>query len=213
MTIKIDKLGWPVAALLTGAIAASALSGFQANTAPKFATVDMSKVYNDSPLSNTNNDALDTAKKNRLAVLDFINRNPAMDPADARKLADLSSKATPMPADKTEIDRLHAAGESAMQKRSELSTKSTTTDADKTALATYASNATANRGVLQTLSAQYDNELQNMAGDLRDKTLSRVREVVRSIAAKQGYTIVFDAGTAPYAANDLTDEATKALKK
>ncbi len=212
MTIKIDKLGWPIAAFLAGAVALSAISGFQ-GPALKFATVDMLKVYNDSPLTTTNNDALDSAKKSRLAVLDFINRNPSMDPVEARKLAELSSKATPTPADKTEIDRLHASGEAATQKRNDLSTKSAPTDPDKIALADFGSKVTTNRGLLQTLSAQYDNELQNMAGDLRDKTLSRVREVVRNIGAKQGYTIVFDASSAPYAANDITDEATKALKK
>ena len=39
MTINTDKLGWLVAAALAGAMSVGALSGFQGNTAPKFASV------------------------------------------------------------------------------------------------------------------------------------------------------------------------------
>lgn len=213
MTIKIDKLGWPVAALLGGMMAMGALSGFQAGTAPKFATVDMNKVFNDSPLVAANNDALNNARKARFATIEFIDRNSAMDPNDAKKFADLSAKANPTPADKTELDRLHAAGEAATVARSGLMTKPTPTDADKVALADYSNKANSNRALLNTLDAQYTQEMQTMLNDMRDKSLARVREVVRTIAAKQGYTVVFDTQTAPYASNDLTEEASKALKK
>ncbi len=213
MTIKTDKLGWLVAAALAGAMATGALSGFQANTAPKFANVDMIKVYNDSPLATTNDDALEASRKLRAGILDFINRNRSMDPNDAKKFADLSLKPSPTPADTAEIARLRAAGEAATQARSAAMTKNPPDDAARAAIADFSTKATTNQAVLQNLEAQYTSELQAMTGSLREKTLARVREVVKGLAAKQGYTVVFDTNAAPYAANDLTDEATKAMKK
>ena len=213
MTINTDKLGWPIAAALAGAMAMGALSGFQANTAPKFATVDIGKVFDGSTLATQNTETLQNAQKSRSAVLEFINRNRAMDPGDARKLAELSIKATPSAADTAEIARLRTAGETATQARSALMTKNPPTDADKTALTDYGTKASTNQSLLQTLQAQYEGDLQAMSGDLREKTLDRVREVVKGLAAKGGYTVVFSTASAPYAANDLTDEALKALKK
>ena len=213
MTIDKDKLGWIVAAALGGVMATGALSGFQATPAPKFATVDMIRVYNDSPLANTNSDKLEDARKARFSVLDFINRNRAMDPNDSKKLADLSLKPSPSAAETAEIARLRAAGEAATGARTAAMTKTTPDDATRTALADFGTKDRANLGVIQTLQAQYEDELQKMTGDLREKTLARVREVVRGLAAKQGYTVVFDVTAAPYAANDLTEEAGKALKK
>ena len=92
-------------------------------------------------------------------------------------------------------------------------TKVGPTATDTATLAEYGNKANSNRALLQTLDTQYTNEVQTMMGDLQEKTLNRVREVVRNLAAKQGYTIVFNVTAAPYAANDLTEEAAKVLKK
>lgn len=213
MTIHKDKLGWLVAAALAGAMATSALSGFQANTAPKFATVDTGKVFDGSPLAATNTDALRKANQTRAAILEFISQNPSMDPNDAKKFADLSTKATPVPADTTEIARLRTVAEAATQANRAASTKASPDDTTRTTLAGFSSNAAANRNLVQALAGQYDQDIQALRGELRDKTLTRVRDAVRNIAAKQGYTIVFDSNVAPYCANDLTEEASKAVSK
>ena len=213
MTIHTEKLGWPVAAALAGAMAMAALSGFQASPALKFATVDIGRVFDGSTLAAQNTETLQNAQKARAAALEFINRNRAMDPNDARKFAELSIKPTPTAVDTAEIARLRAAGEAATAARGALMTKNPPTDADKTALSDYGTKASTNQSLLQTLQGQYENDLQTMSGDLREKTLDRVRDVVKSLAAKGGYTVVFSTSAAPYAANDLTDDALKALKK
>ena len=213
MTIDTSKLGWPVAAALAGVLAMGALSGFQGNTAAKFATVDTIKAFNDSPLTTANEQILRDADRTRTNVLQFINQNRAMDPADAKKLADLSIKEKPTPADQAEITRLRTAAEAATQKRVELSTKNPPSDAERTQLAEFGTRSTTNTNLVQMLAGQYGNDVQEMQGDLRNKTMVRVREVVRTVAAKGGYTVVFDTSAAPYAANDITDEVSKVLKK
>lgn len=214
MTIKTEKLGWLVAAALAGAMSVSALSGFQANTAPKFATVDIGKVFDESSLAATNTDQLEAARKLRSGILEFINANRAMDPKDAERLATLTLKgAAVTPAEKAELDKLKAGGEDATRKQRDLSTKNPPTDADKAALSDFGGKVQANNALLGRLQGVYENDLQNIGSDLREKTLTRVRDVVKSLAAKGGYTVVFSSASAPYAANDLTDEALKALKK
>ena len=213
MTIDPSKLGWPVAAALAGVLAVSALSGFQGSTNLKFATVDTGKVFDGSPLATSNTELLRTANANRMSVLQFIDRNRGMEPVDAKKFADLSTKETPTPADKAEIERLRALGEAATASRTTLMTKNPPTDADRTALAEFGTKATANATLVQNLAGQYSGDIDTMRVELRTKTLARVREVVRTIGAKGGYTVVFDAEFAPYAANDITDEVSKALKK
>jgi Skp family chaperone for outer membrane proteins len=214
MTIRTDKLGWLVAAALAGAMSVGALSGFQGNTAPKFATVDIGKVFDESSLAATNTDALEAARKLRAGVLEFINGNRAMEPKDAERYAALATKgAAVTPAEKAEADKLKAGGEDATRKQRELSTKNPLTDADKAALADFGGKVQANNALLGRLQGVYENDLQTMSTDLREKTLNRVRDVVKNLAAKGGYTVVFSTASAPYASNDLTDEALKTLKK
>ena len=214
MTINTDKLGWLVAAALAGAMSVGALSGFQGNTAPKFASVDIAKVFDESTLAATNTTAIEDARKLRAGILEFVNANRAMETKDAQRFADLSSKgAAATPAEKTEIDKLKVSATEATRKQRELQTKNPLTDADKASLTDYAAKVQANNALLGQLQGKYEGDLQNMLRDSREKTLVRVREVIKSLAARGGYTVVFSSEAAPYAATDLTDDALKALKK
>lgn len=212
MTLNTDKLGWIVAAALAGAMTFGALSGFQGNAAPKFANVDLAKVFDQSKLRETNNATLQAAGRSRDAVLDFLVQNRAMSNADAKKYADLALKPNPTDAEKSEIARLKGVGEAATAKQRELSVKATPTEDEKKALAEYGANVQAKQAFLVSLQTDYRNQLQEMQDSLREKTLDRVTTVVRSLAAKQGFTVVFNSTSAPYAATDLTDDALKALK-
>lgn len=211
--MKFDKMGWVVTAAIAGAMSVAAISGFQ-NTPPKFANIDIEKVFNESDLSASNSKLLDDARKLRAGTLQYLFENRVMNPADAQKYATLAIKsATPTGADKTEIDRIKAAAEDSTRKQRDLATKNPPTDADRQALQDYSAKAQQNQLFLQTLRGQYENDISDMANDLRDKTLVRVRSVIADLAGKQGYTVVFSTSAAPYAANDLTDAAPKILKK
>jgi Skp family chaperone for outer membrane proteins len=214
MTINKQNLGWLVAAALGGVLATGALSGFQGNTAPKFAYADMNKIYSGSGLETDNTGKFDAAQKVRNEVLNFINANRAMETKDAQRFSDLSTKATALtPAETAELTKIRTSAEATTQKQRELSTKNPLTDAEKAQLTDFGAKAQANSVLLQSLRAGYENDLQNLGGDLREKTLERVQVVVRDLAAKQGYTVVFTNNSAVYAASDLTDDALKVLKK
>lgn len=214
MTIKTDKLGWLVAAALAGAMSVGALSGFQGNTAPKFASVDIAKVFDESSLAATNTTAIEDARKLRAGILEFVNANRAMETKDAQRLSDLMAKGdAASAAEKSEIEKIKTAAAESTRKQRELQTKNPLTDADKAALSDYAAKVQANNALLGQLQGKYEGDLQNMLRDSREKTLVRVRDVIKSIAAKGGYTVVFSSEAAPYASNDLTDEALKTLKK
>lgn len=212
MTIDLTKLGWPVAAALLGAMAFGSLSGFQANTAPKFAVVNIKKVFDQSKFRESNSKILEDARQARANAFNFIIANQAMNNGDATKYAGLAVKATPTPAETAEIARLRASGEEATKKNTELTTKPSPTEADKAQIAEFGVQIRGKQALMGRLEADYQQQLQDMQRDLREKTLDRVNETVRGLAAKGGYTVVFTTNSAVYAANDLTADAMKALK-
>ncbi|GEM_PF-1192776 len=212
MTIDTSKLGWPVAAVFAAVFAATALSGFQANTAPKFAVVDIEKVFNESKLRETNQKTLNDARQARVTAINFIAQNAAMNNLDAKKYADLAVKTAPTPAETAELARLKTGGEDATRKMRELQTKPTLSDDEKKAVADFGVQTQGKQALLAGIEADYQSSFQELQGDLRDKTLDRVTDIVRGMAAKQGYTVVFNASAVSYAANDLTTEAMKAVK-
>src|SRR5579862_8759583 len=78
--MKLDKLGWVTAAGLAGAMF---VAGFQGNQ-PKFANVDLEKVFQESDAYKQGNIQLQSYAQPRIEVLQFVKNNSAMKPSDAQ---------------------------------------------------------------------------------------------------------------------------------
>jgi Skp family chaperone for outer membrane proteins len=184
--------------------------GFQA-TAPKFATVDMPKVFDEADLTKTGQSELNDFVKSRLAVIQFLKQNPPMLPTDAEKYAELYVKATKTPADQTELSRITADAQTATQKQHDLAMKSGYTADEQKLMTDYSSRVQLNQSLEANLEQRYDKDTHDTQLRLHDQAMEMVKHAVTDIASKKGYTVVFSTEAAPFASNDITDEAVKAV--
>ena len=206
--MKLDKLGWVVAAALAGAICGM---GFQGSS-PKFATVDMAKVFTDSDFTTTSNTQLQDYLKTRVAVMQFLKQNPPMLPGDAQKYPDLALKTNRSSAEDADFKRIQSDALAATTKQRDLSLKASPSQEELNQLADFRARAAQNETFGQQLEQQYDQDLQTKRQSLHDQAMDKVRQSVKDVAQKQGYTVVFSVETAPYAANDITPDALKMVK-
>ncbi|HWD38096.1 MAG TPA: OmpH family outer membrane protein [Fimbriimonas sp.] len=204
--MKFDKLGWVVAAGLASAIF---VSGFQ-NSNPKFANVDISKIGQDSELAKKDNDALQKFGTARFDVIRFIQQNLAMLPDDAKRYADLKTRPT---IDQTAIQKIESDATTQAAKQRDLIGKPSPTTEEQAQLKEFNDRRAANQQFLQTLDAQYRREIDDKSQTLRNEVLDKVRASIKDIASRQGYSVVFNVESAPYAANDITPEVVKAVGK
>ena len=207
--MKLDKLGWVVAAGMAGAMFGM---GFQTSS-PKFATVDMAKVFSESDFTSSSNGKLSEFVKPRLAVIQFLQQNPPMANQDAEKYAELSIKPARSPADDMEIKRIEMDAQAATSKQHDLVLKQNPTADDNKAMEDFRTKAEANKQFQGALEQKYDQDTQAMRLTLHDQAMEQVRKTVKDVATKQGYTVVFSSDSAPYAANDITPDALKIVKK
>lgn len=205
--MKFDKLGWIVAAGLAGAMVTA---GFQTAN-EKVAMVDMVKAFNDCDLSKKLSEDLRTTNNNYMAVMEFINQNPAMKIEDAEKYSTLAAKLNPTGPEKAEIERISTDAKAVTAKRSELMTKQPLSEAESKQLADFATRASAMNQFRQQLAQRLDANLSELQGTMRQQTVEKIRLAVKNVAGKQGYTVVFSQDATPYAANDLTADVVKSM--
>ena len=186
--------------------------GFQA-PALKFASVDMEKVFSEADVTKKSNDQLEASQKARMNVLQFVQQNPAMLPADAEKYAAAATRSPQTAADKADIERITQDALAASNRQRDLATKQNPAADDMKALQDFSSRGQQNGVLARKLQEQYTTEMREMQVNLHAVSMDKIRESVKEIASKQGYSIVFSQEAAPFAANDLTAEAIKALKK
>lgn len=207
--MKFDKLGWVVAAGLLGAFVAS---GFQTSTI-KMGTVDMIKVFNDSSYTKGQTEVLRTMGKARQDLMEFLSTYRATKTDDAQKLRDLSLKDNPTAADKAAADALKAAIIADDGKFRDLQTKQNPTADETKTLTDYNQRAQNLSALQQRWATEFDDEVQKKQAALRSQALDKVKAAVGDVAKKQGFSIVFDSGIAPFSSNDITDEALNATNK
>lgn len=205
--MKTDKLGWIVAAALAGAFLGMGLQP----AAPKFATVDMPKVFDQADLTKSGTAEFQAFYTKRFNVLQFLRQNPPMLPDDAKKYAELAVKDQPTAADQTELNRIEADAKAVTQKQEALVQKSAPTEDEKTQMEAYRQRVQQNRELQDQLAQKYQNDADATKQRLHDQAMDRVRQAVEDLGKSKGYTVIFSAEAAPYAANDLTDDAVKAV--
>jgi Skp family chaperone for outer membrane proteins len=204
--MKIEKLGWVVAAAL-GAVMIG--SGFQGRS-DKVGVVDLGKVYSESDFAKRQNDQLRAYGDSRMALLEFLDANRAMAPDTATRFRDLSLKANSTAPEKQELEKIKADAVASSRRLRELQTKQTN-EAEGQQLQELTRRTQMIQQVAQRWASEFDQDVRQMQDQMRTETLQRARTSVRESAARQGYTLVFVNEIAPYGANDLTAEALKAM--
>ena len=205
--MKIDKLGWLVAAALAGAMIGM---GFKA-PGDKTGTVDVIKVFKDSEYAKSQNEGLQGQVAARRDVVQFVQTNRSMKPEDADKLRLLLTKDKPTPADRTDIERIKNDAQADEKKARDLQTKEKPTATELTQIEEYTKRKDATGQRLDRWREEFNQELQAQQEKMNSDALVRVRSVIQQVARDQGYSIVFAQEIAPYCANDLTSDSLKAM--
>ncbi len=207
--MKLRYSGWIVAISLLGVVAAT---GFQV-TPTKIGVVDMSAVFAKSKFAQEQTKTLQDVGSSRKAMLDFLDTYRTFKPEDATRFHDLSIKAQVSSAEKAEIEKIKNDVMASDKRLKDLQTKTTLTPAESTELSELSRRIQSTTDAGGRWSNDASQEIQTLQEKLRADTLVKVREAVKQVGKDQGYTVIFINELAPYAANDVTDAALKAMDK
>lgn len=205
--ITFQRLGWIVAAAVVGVIAAC---GF-GDGLDKVGVVDLSRMVETSELGKKNIAALDAMKNSREGLLKFIDTNRVLTLDQATTIRTLWLKENPTAADTATLNRNKADIEAQAKRNVEISTKPNLTPEERTLLQEYASRSASMDRLVNEWFEEFRQEIQGSAQQRRLDTLNKAKAAAQGVAKAQSYTLVFDNSVAVYAANDLTDEALKAM--
>lgn len=204
---RFSMMGWVVAAALAGIFLGSGFQGADA----KFGVVDIADVVEKSELGKKNQTDFNAMKSAREGVLEFIDQYRVLTMEQAQKLRELSLKATPTAAEKAELERIKADVIQSDKRAKELSVKPNLSAEERTLIQDYAQRSQRMDETAQRWFREFTNEMQAWADKQKAASIDAARASIREVAKQQGYTVVFETGIAPYAANDLSDAALKAM--
>lgn len=202
-----NKLGWLVAAVIVGAVA---LVGFQ-GAGDKFGVVDLNKCIQQSQVGQANTAQLNAAVNARRGLVDFVKTYKILTAEQAKKMLDLTLKATPTDADKAELDRVKNEVIAAAKKRDELAQKSPLTEDEKKQLDEFARRSQGMAAVLDAWNTDFTQDLTELQQKLQQETLDKARAALAQVGKAQTYSVIYESNVAPYAANDVTDAVVKQM--
>lgn len=208
MKIQHGKnLGWVMAAALAGV---AFVVGFD-NQTEKYGVADIATIIEKSELGKTNQTTFAAMKAAREALLQFIDQNRVMTVDHATRLRELSLKLAPTKEETAEIDRLKADATASSKRLSDLSGKPNLSDADRAIVEDSAGQSAKIEQMAQQWYKDFSQEMQDWADTQKQASIVKARTAIQEVAKVQGYSIVFEAGPAPYGANDISDAALKAM--
>lgn len=177
----------------------------------KVANVNLAYMVENSDLGKANIAALNKMKETREGLLKFIDDNRVLTVEQAKNLRDLWLKDAPTAADTASLESLKAEINAQAKKNIELGQKPTLTPEERTLLQDYASRSANMEQLGSQWFQEFSQDIQQEANQRRSDTLVKARQAVQTVSKSGSYTLVFDATVAVYAANDLTDDALKAM--
>lgn len=203
------QMGWVLAAALVAVMAAS---GFQ-EPAQKSGVVDIARIVEGSEFGKQNQASFAAMKKSREEVLEFLDTYRILTAEQAQRIRDLSLKPNATAEEKAELERIKAEVVATSRRSTELSTKPNLTAEERTLIEEYARRSQTMAEVTQRWLREFTNEMQTWADNQKVQSVARARKAIQDVAKAQGYTLVFEVGVAPYGANDLSDDALKAMNE
>jgi len=207
MNSKSGIMGWVVAAVLGGVMLGT---GFQAADV-KMGVVDIASVVERSKLGQKNQSDFKAMKAAREGVLEFIDDHRVLTNEQAIKFRDLSIKMNRTPAETAELEKLKADIIASDKNAKAISVKTNLTAEERTLMQEYSQRAQNMEQQAQRWYREFTQDMQSWADTQKADSLDKARKAIQSVGKQQGYTIVYEAGVAPYGANDISDLALKAL--
>ena len=199
--------GWVVAAGLAGVMIGS---GFQTPSI-KLGVVDLNGVIDKSEVGKKTKVAFDDMKKMRESTLEFIDQYRVLTIEQANRLRELSLKKERTKTEDAELDRLKADVIATSKKSQELATKASLTPEERTLVEEYSRRSQIITDLSNRWLREFNDEMQKWVADRKDENYQKARAAVNEVAAKDGYTMIFEGTVALYGANDISDPTLTAL--
>ncbi len=188
------------------------LSGFQANS-PKMGVVDFTKAFNESALVRTQDETLRQSERARQSIIEYVNTYPTITRDQATRFRTLSVKRDKTEADGTALEKLKAEVQAEEKKSRDLQTKANPTQEDLKAIEGYRTRAQATREMLQGWVQEFRGEMVELQSQARQELATKIRSVIAEVGKREGYSVIYDIQTAPYAANDVTKQVQEAAAR
>lgn len=206
MQIKAN-LGWIVAALLGGVLVGS---GFQGTTT-KVGVVDVAKILESSTASKKANDQLNEMKKSREELLEFLSIYQVATADQIIKLKGYARKTPLTDAEKSDQTAIKDAIMKADGTYKTLVQKATPTADEKAMLQEYGDRSRNNQKTLQAMYDEFKKEWDDAQAKQSDDVIVKARASLEEVAKAGGYTFILDRRSAPWGANDITEETLKVM--
>ncbi|HWP30720.1 MAG TPA: OmpH family outer membrane protein [Fimbriimonadales bacterium] len=178
---------------------------------PKFGVVDLSRIANDSKYGKKKQEELKAQNRKYEDVLNFIRQYPFLSKTEVTKLRDLMLADKLTPEQQTELDALKASGQRLREEFDKLVTLQNPSEAEQKRLQQLVIAREENA----RLGSQWENTFRmnwnEMFENVRNDVYAKIRQAVNKLGKRDGYTIIFESNTAPYAANDVTDATLKIM--
>lgn len=191
-------------------LALVAALGFQSSQS-KFGVINIDKVVFESQLGKRNAGKLDNAVKARQALLDFVETNRVATVEQLQKLRTLALKESPTPAEKTELENVKNEVAKSTREFDLLNQKASPSETERMSLQEYNTRRQNTTAMMQEWSGGFQEELYTLREKMVDDSIKAAEVVIKEVAKKEGYDVVFSSKSALYAANDLTEAVIKAL--
>ena len=198
--------------LAIGVVVILAGSGFQ-GASQKIGVIDSNSVMQAAALARNMVEDEKNLKTDRETVMQFLQRYPVLKKDEAEKFKSLSIKSNKTDADKTELERLKTGATDSMNKFKNLELKSSPSQDELKQLDEYRNRKNEMDQYLQELFKDFQTELASIHDKNQSTVYDAFKAGINETAKKQAYTVVFDKNVAPYGANDLTEDVTKAASK
>lgn len=199
--------GWIVAAGLAGVMFGS---GFQTPSI-KLGVVDLNSVIDKSEVGKLAKKNFDEMKTSRESILEFIDQYRVMTIENATRIRELTLKKDRTKPEDAELERIKADVIATSKKSQELATKANLTPEERTLVEEYSRRSQLINDLSNRWLREFADEMKNWVSDRKDENYQKARVAVNEVAAKEGYTMVFEGTVALYGANDITEPTLAAL--
>lgn len=199
-----------VIATVVVVIAIFVISAFQAQT-QKFGVCDLSSVANNSKYGKRKMQEIEAARSRYFSVLTFLRQNPFISRSEAQKFRDLSLNNNLTPAQQKDLDELKAG---AQRLREEFEQLVNVRNPSETEQRRIQELAIAREEVVQiqnTWGEEFARTLNDQFEEAKEDVHNKVKAAVKKLGRRDGFSVIFDSNSAPYAANDVTDELLKVM--
>lgn len=187
------------------------LSSALNQTQLKFGVVDLTRIANDSKYGKKKQEELKAQNRKYEEVLNFMRQYPFLSKTEATKLRDLMLADKLTPEQQAELDALKASGQRLREEFDKLVTLQNPSETEQKRLQQLVIAREENA----RLGSQWENTFRmnwnEMFENVRSDVYAKVRQAVNKLGKRNGYTVIFENNTAPYAANDVTDEILKIM--